>query len=295
MVFFGNNDILKQLESMSLSENLAHAYLFVGPEKIGKTTFAQYFANRLLCDENCGCGNCPQCRVFAVNNHPDYQVFDDDNLITVEQTRELIRYLDLKPYQAKRKVAVIANAERMTTSAANSLLKTLEEPSLDTVIIMTTTNPDALLPTIKSRVQIVKFKHISKEEIAAVGAHYQHENFENIAKIAAGKVGLIYQLIKDEKELERFMTFIQEFESVLADKSYYNKIKFAEKLAKEKTEINNMLSLLEGYYREKMIEDESVDKLKISLFLDKLTETRSLIKKNVNKQLALEALMFNGV
>ena len=116
---------------------LAHAYLFAGPEGVGKRLMALALVRILFCAEERGCGECPPCRKVDHHNHPDLHLLEPDgNSIKIEQIRNIQRDLNLRPHEAARKVCLIESAEAMTVGAANALLKTLEEPRGDTLLIL---------------------------------------------------------------------------------------------------------------------------------------------------------------
>ncbi|MDH5546003.1 MAG: DNA polymerase III subunit delta' [Gammaproteobacteria bacterium] len=155
----------QQLVQTQRMGGLAHAYLFSGPAGIGKEDFAQASARFLLCQQNeaieyPGCGHCPSCQLFDAKTHPDILIVEPigaSQTIQVDQIRSLIEYLSLKPHQAARKIAIIKAADRMNANAANSLLKSLEEPPPASMLILSTCHGSRLLPTIKSRCQQITF------------------------------------------------------------------------------------------------------------------------------------------
>lgn len=139
------------------TSKLPHAILFSGQAGIGKAHLAKRFATFLLCDspiEKEACGICKSCKLLEAGTHPDYILITPEEkkkIISVDQTRELSRQLQLKSHIAKRKVAIIHPAESMNVNAANSLLKILEEPPLNNIIILVTSKFSHLAMTIKSR------------------------------------------------------------------------------------------------------------------------------------------------
>ena len=147
---------LQRLEN----DNLAHALMIEGPEGIGKTGLARAMVNRLLCleDQAVACGHCRSCGLLVGAAHPDYfdiQPEEDSEVIKVDQVRALIDKLNLTTSISKRKVAYIHPAESMTIAAANALLKSLEEPAGDTVLILVSDKPGRLPITIRSRCQSI--------------------------------------------------------------------------------------------------------------------------------------------
>lgn len=151
------------IQRMRASNRLHHALLFTGEEGCGNEDFVLQLAESLLCskpdDEGRACGQCRSCQVFAGKAHPDYLFVglqEDRQAILIEQIRELNHFLGLSRSYSERKLAVIAPAERMNVNAANSLLKSLEEPAAGTHILLLTSHPASLLPTIRSRCQVVR-------------------------------------------------------------------------------------------------------------------------------------------
>lgn len=157
------------------SGTLPHALLFSGESGLGKQSFARMFAKLLLCtrpsDEVRACDQCHSCHLFQAGTHPDfYEVgLEEQNdqqakFIKIDQIRELCQRLILKSQNQGMKVAVINPADRMNHNAANSLLKTLEEPSDDTLLILITCFPSRLPPTIRSRCQKVLLSAPEEQE-----------------------------------------------------------------------------------------------------------------------------------
>jgi len=142
------------------TDRLAHALMIEGPSGVGKTALARNMVARLLCreDEPRACGQCRSCQLLAGGAHPDYfdlQPEEDSKVIKVDQIRALIGKLDLTTSISERKVAYIHPAEVMNAAAANALLKSLEEPAGNTVLILVSDNPGRLPVTIRSRCQSI--------------------------------------------------------------------------------------------------------------------------------------------
>jgi DNA polymerase-3 subunit delta' len=134
------------------------ALLIVGRQGVGKTVLAEAFSQRLLCraELEYACGECPSCRLYAAKTHPDFlriQPDEPSKVIPIDAIRGLIATLSLKPQYSGRRVALITPAQQMNPAAANSLLKTLEEPDEHTSLILLTDAPEALAATILSRCQ----------------------------------------------------------------------------------------------------------------------------------------------
>lgn len=147
---------------MLQASRLAHAILLRGPRGVGKADFASRLAGVLLCTSaaEAPCGRCRGCRLVASQTHPDLRLIsppEANKAIGVDQIRELIAHLALTASFGPYKVGVISPAERMSVSAANSLLKTLEEPPGDTVLVLVSHLSASLAATIRSRCQILDF------------------------------------------------------------------------------------------------------------------------------------------
>jgi DNA polymerase III delta' subunit len=149
---------LNLLERAFGADRLAHAYVFSGPEGMGKRAAARRLANFMICEVGTACGSCIQCRTFAVGSNADYmEVPGGGEAIKIEAVRDLSYKMALKPYGGKHKVLVIDDAHNLTTEAANALLKIMEEPKPQTMMVLVTSNPHRLLPTILSRAQKIGF------------------------------------------------------------------------------------------------------------------------------------------
>ncbi|MBI5040490.1 MAG: DNA polymerase III subunit delta', partial [Gammaproteobacteria bacterium] len=144
-----------QLRARAAQRRLPHALLVTGPAGVGKCDFADAFARSLLCKHPAGdgsaCGNCEACHLVRAGTHPDYLTvtfIEDKTQIGIDQIRELCRALALKSHAGGYKIAIVTPAERMTVEAANSLLKTLEEPTDNTLLMLVTEQPARLPATI---------------------------------------------------------------------------------------------------------------------------------------------------
>lgn len=159
----------KLLQHAIASDKLAHAYLFSGFDGIGKRLMALALARLVFCDVGSGCGRCNSCRRIDHNNHPDLHTLEPDGqFIKIEQIRSLQRALVYRPLEAPRHIVLIDAAEQMHPGAANALLKTLEEPPHGTIIILLSSQPQALLPTVRSRCQHLPFSRLRQVDIDKV-------------------------------------------------------------------------------------------------------------------------------
>ena len=154
----------RDIERRLSGGRMPHALLISGPEGLGKFDFACQLASRLLCRQANAkkpCGTCKNCLLFQSGSHPDFRrvtVEEEKSQISIDQLRDLTAYLSLTAQSATYKLAVIYPAEAMNQHAANSLLKTLEEPAANSILMLVSHQPGRLAPTIRSRCQFLAFK-----------------------------------------------------------------------------------------------------------------------------------------
>ncbi|MBB1062938.1 DNA polymerase III subunit delta' [Limosilactobacillus fastidiosus] len=161
--------IVRQLQTVIKNHELAHAYLFVGPTGSGKSQLAKWLALRLFCF-NLQNGEpdltCPECQRILSGNHPDVVVAKPEGRqIKVDEIRHLKDEFTKSAVEGNRKLFIIHDAEKMTNNAANSLLKFIEEPGSGVYILMLTTNKSAVLPTIRSRTQVIELQPLPRAEL----------------------------------------------------------------------------------------------------------------------------------
>ncbi|MDZ7618427.1 MAG: DNA polymerase III subunit [Patescibacteria group bacterium] len=178
-----HDQIVEQFRRAICRRRLASSFLFVGPEGVGKRTFALRFAQALLCDtrpdsELDPCEACPACRQVAAGSHPDVHLVGkpaDKAFLPLElligsmdrRGREgLCHDISLRPYSGRRRIAIIDDADHLNTEGANALLKTLEEPPPKSILILIGTSPAKQLPTIRSRCQLIRFGSLPTETVA---------------------------------------------------------------------------------------------------------------------------------
>ncbi|HEY4553992.1 MAG TPA: DNA polymerase III subunit delta' [Bacillaceae bacterium] len=155
----------KMLESSKAKERIAHAYLFEGEHGTGKKAASLLFAKSLFCEAPVGsldpCGSCVNCKRIRNGNHPDVHLVEPDGLsIKIDQIRSLRKEFSKSGVESGQKLYIIADAEKMTVQAANSLLKFLEEPNSKTTAILITEQLQRILPTILSRCQVISFRSL---------------------------------------------------------------------------------------------------------------------------------------
>lgn len=160
---------MERLIGQQALDKLPHALLLSGPAYVGKRDFAVALSARLLCRSSKGgqpCGDCAECHLFDAGTHPDFHLIqpEDSRQILIEQIRALIDWVNQTSQRGGLKIVLVHPAEKMNANAANALLKCLEEPARETLIILVSDLPGRLLPTIRSRCQRVSFAIPSRGE-----------------------------------------------------------------------------------------------------------------------------------
>ncbi|MGI6341039.1 MAG: ATP-binding protein [Minisyncoccales bacterium] len=187
------------LTKVVLNKKIPHAFLFAGEDMVGKKTLAFAFAKLILCDNN-ACQTCKTCTDIDKRISPDlYFVSDENNNIEIDKIRAVREFLRLKSYSNKKKIAIIDNAHLMGNDAQNSILKLLEEPPENSILILVTSFKEMILETIKSRVQEINFNKVSRKEIEEYlilkGA--DEKEAEEISIFSGGKIGKAIEFLND--------------------------------------------------------------------------------------------------
>ncbi|MBR2188167.1 MAG: DNA polymerase III subunit delta' [Eubacterium sp.] len=193
----GHEEIKAHLRNVVKSGNVSHAWIFGGDEGSGKNLLASLFAMDLLCESGGDdpCLTCPSCAKMLSGNHPDviYVTHEKPGSIGVDDIRsQLVDTVDIRPYESAYKIYIIDEAEKLTPSAQNAMLKTIEEPPSYVVIILLAENPDILLPTIQSRCVTLSLKPVGDEQVKEYlmqNLHVPDYQAEIEASYAQGNVG----------------------------------------------------------------------------------------------------------
>jgi DNA polymerase III subunit delta' len=197
----GHDRVVESLRHNLAQGRFPHAFLFVGPEGVGKRTFALKLAQALLCERAEAsaldpCETCPSCLQIEAGNHPDVlQVArpEEKHDLPISVIRELCLDLGLKPARGSRKVAIVDDADDLNDEAANAFLKTLEEPPPGSVLILIGTSPELQLETIVSRCRVVRFDPLPEMELASLlreqGVTADPTEASRLAQLAEGSVG----------------------------------------------------------------------------------------------------------
>ncbi|HVR00969.1 MAG TPA: DNA polymerase III subunit delta' [Polyangia bacterium] len=175
----GQERVVEGLARAVGTGRVPHAYLFEGPPGVGKRGAALGLALALNCAEapGRGCGACETCRRIEMGLHPDVPTFAPDGpQLVIEQAKAIVALAQSRPHEAAARVVIVDGADALNPSAANSLLKTLEEPAPRNHVVLCTSAPDRLLPTIRSRAQRVRFRALAEEALLRIAAAHGIES-----------------------------------------------------------------------------------------------------------------------
>jgi len=246
------------LREAAAKNKMGHAYLFRGPDGVGKKRAALTLAAYINCKnplENDSCGRCASCRKHFSGNHPDLLIIEPDGAaIKIGQVRELKRQLSFPPLEARVRVVILEDIQTMRREAANSLLKTLEEPAPNNLLILTADQAGDILPTILSRCQLIPFGPLAPEDMARV--LMQEDEIEEslaltLASVAEGSLGRAKILLQ-----ENLLSLRQEVVEglLLGQKNQAETVgqvlHVSEKVAALKENIFEFLALLRLWYRD---------------------------------------------
>lgn len=305
----GQPGLVANLRSSMEAGRVVHAYLFAGPEGTGKRTLADICARALNCrGEHRPCDQCPPCKQFLSGNHPDVIRVRPQKSIGVEEIRQVISAVQIRPYEAGRHVVIVEQAEKMTAQAQNALLKTLETPPEDVVFFLLSAAPQGLLTTVISRCRLVRFSAIEEEEAVraltrqGVGA----ERARLLARLSQGSVGRALEMERSE---EFWKVRGRAVDAISRLKGPADVAVCALMLKEDKDSAHQVLDVLEMWARDLMVmRDAGLEPIEIDLkdrlssaqleperALRAIMEARRRLMSNVAWQSALEMLFMDMV
>jgi len=297
----GQQKAVLSLQAQLRTNRIAQAYLFAGPEGVGRKKTAIEVAKALNCrdkEQIEPCDECPSCRKIDKNIHPDVHLIDfawqaglleekpeQQTQIKIDVIREIQREISLKRFEGNYKVFIIDQAEKMSQSAMNCLLKTLEEPPENSLLILVTTSQDMLTQTIISRCQIIKFNRLMDSIIHKILTEKFNlsTNLDRITKFANGSVAKA----SSEDFIEK-TEFVNELWSGLKSKEddTINLLELSKKISHDSEQtrefINNLLIL---------IEQDLVNESRFSKVAEFILSCKRALRYNVNLNLLTDVLL----
>ena len=308
------------------AQQVRHAYLFTGPPHIGKSLLAHRFAQTLLCtggpDPTIApqepCNTCLSCRKVLHDNHPDIHVISkpaDKQFILIEQIRVLQSDSARRTLEGRRNIFIIEDAHEMNVQAANCLLKTLEEPEPDVVLLLTVPDAGLLLPTILSRIQLITMQLLTSMQIKnALIQDWDTEPKEAdlIAALAAGRMGWAVQAVEDEELLTQRKAQL-DLLTKLPSASRVQRFDLVQRISGDSDKVQSLLELWLLWWRDMVLAANTCLDLTVNVDMRPLLKTQSAkfgtaeaermirailrtmeaIEQNVNPRVALEVLMLD--
>lgn len=274
---YGHEGIKNILELQLSSGNLAHAYLFFGPEGVGKKMLALELAAKILGLKQDS---------HNLNTHPDFKILDEEGEISIESMRLFTETLSYKPFLGK-KVAIINNAHLMNNQSSNALLKTLEEPSDSTIIILISANKN-LLPTIVSRCQTFSANLFTDSQLLGFAETKKINAGSEVLALSFGSISRLMH-IQEEENFAKEKQVINDFEHLKSD-AISDRLLSIGKLAEQ--EIDELKHTFTSWL---MWEKQQVSKNPTSFkIMEKLLMALEGLNTNKNKKLILQSL-FLGI
>ncbi len=301
-----------------------HAYLFTGPQGVGRRTLALGLAQALNCPQPVKpgqpCLQCSTCKRIRLMAHPDLSIIQAETVggtLKVEQIRELQRSLALAPYEAAYRVALLLRFEEAHPSAANALLKTLEEPNPQVVLILTAASAEDLLPTISSRCEVLRLRPLPIPQVLQ-GLQARKEapqkDVELIAHLSDGRPGYAFQLQSQAEMLDLRNTWLEDLGRLLGA-NRVERFAYAQAMTRDRERdfVRNVLQVWLSFWRDVLIRaggaslpianvdcTEKIESLASTLSLEtaqqvvsRLQRTLELIDRNINTRLAVEVLLLD--
>lgn len=304
-----------------------HAYLFTGASGVGKRTLAVAFARELLCAAaNTLCADskkCRACTLIVEGKHPDVRMLAPVTTgkviksakIGVERVRELVRHFSLRPVEAKRRIAILTNFELAGRAASDTLLKTLEEPPGNGIIIITAASSADLPPTIVSRCGQIPLRPLPRSLVQRAlckrwGA--SSEQADILARLSGGRLGRAVGLLNDESGLVSRSARLSELPALL-QASRVDRLSYADRLRKDRGDLVAVLDLWGCWWRDVMhvaagatTSITNTDRIaELAFVADRLTaadaahainsvrDAQRRLQSNANPRLALEVLLLD--
>jgi DNA polymerase-3 subunit delta' len=317
----GHEWAVSHLQRHLRTGQVRHAYLFTGPDGIGKRTLALRYAQTLAClepsEDVIPCGRCRACRQVRAETHPDVHIvrrLEGKSEVGIEQVRDLQRQMSLSPLEARRRVAVLVDFHDASDGASNALLKTLEEPAGEAVLLVTAWAAESVLPTIASRCEVMTLRPVGPGAIEAglVSAGANPEEARLLAGLAAGRPGWALAAKDSPSMLQARRLALEELRRLLPA-SRAERFAFAEKIHRDDEKVRAVLEVWLSLLRDVLIAAHGAEARIANL--DRQQEVESLatgigphqarravlavertlaaLGRHANQRLALETLMLD--
>ena len=289
---------IKSMQADISHDRIGHAYILEGLKGAGKKLLALTFAKAVLCAEDRRpCGVCKSCMTLESGNHMDVIFVQNTKKtasLVVDDIRDQVNATaSTLPYISSRRIFIIENADSMTVSAQNALLKTLEDGPKSNIFLLLASNAALLLPTILSRCVLYKIPPISQERIAKhlLASNIPEKTAQPAAIYSGGTIGQAYALANDEG----FMTLCEKTENlakILETTDIVSVFAAAKDLEQNKDRIGLILDMLKQYYRDILIEnlDEEINTNYI-YNIKNINEAGKKLKQNCNFLLTMEIML----
>jgi DNA polymerase III subunit delta' len=259
---YGHDWAVEHLRKSIAHSRIRHAYLIVGSESIGKETLARSLAMTLNCtneDENARpCGQCSTCKRIASGNHPDmiYSELDGTSgALKIEEIRNVTGKIALKPYEARYRIAILRDFDHARPQAQDALLKTLEEPPPQALMILLAPSTESVLPTIASRSQVIHLRPISTGVIHDVLVNEKQvpeDQADLLARLSGGRMGWVMQALAEPSMLEQRTEALNLLENLIP-MNRAKRFEIAEDLSKDKLALYPLLELWQSYWRDVLL------------------------------------------
>ena len=315
---FGHERQIDILQNAVARGRVAHAYLFHGMDGIGKRTVALHFAKTLLCrqgDASGSCDTCPACLKIDRGNHPDVvSIAPEGAFIKVQAVKDMIAAMAFRPLEGGKRVFILAEADKMNATAANALLKTLEEPSASNILLLTTSRPYQLPITILSRCQHLRFQPLPQEQVHRFLTERMSLDNESARALAASSGGSISRAKElNQASYLKVRSDLMDYMAAFQEDTPLNRLFFANFIGSDKKSLDDKLEILKTCFRDAMVYGEMgngsilinadrEDAIKALAHrrpprdmvwnlrvMDRLTRA---LEQNANKTLTLEAAVF---
>ena len=252
----GNRALVSRLARMVRSGRVPPSLLFCGPSGVGKLQAAMTLAKALNCSQSKtdACGACPACLRIDREEHPDVHIARPEGAgrqLRADAVRQIVRETPFRPFEGRRRVSILVDADRMNDTAANKLLKTLEEPPPWVVLILITSNAASLLPTILSRCQIYRFAPLAIDELSELLVSEHDVDRDQATLLAALSGGRLTEALsyRDEPLTDLRQESVRLLTVVARGGRAQDLVPWADRLAKDKSLIL-LLHLLMGMARD---------------------------------------------